>query len=246
MTRILVPIGGTRNDPFAVDDVIRRFTRDPSMEVHLLHVRTPLSADIAQLVTGRTRAQFHREQAEQALRPARERLDRFGVPHAVHIEVGDRARTIAAVICWLHCEQIVMATARKELADPAGRELGHRQAAAAHHGAGRDRGGQRDVRLGAFRHPAALGGRPGGCDGDRGLKELGHPIGPLGPRRRRWAPWVRDEPRPHRLHPRRRPAGAAASTGIVVIDGAMGTMIQRHKLTEADFRGERLPITRRT
>ena len=26
---------------------------------------------------------------------------------------------------------------------------------------------------------------------------------------------------------------------IVVIDGAMGTMIQRHKLTEADFRGER-------
>ena len=113
MTRILVPIGGTRNDPFAVDDVIRRFTRDPSMEVHLLHVCTPLSADIAQLVTRRTRAQFHRERAEQALRPARERLDRFGVPHAVHIETGDRARTIAAVARKLHCEQIVMATARK-------------------------------------------------------------------------------------------------------------------------------------
>ena len=26
---------------------------------------------------------------------------------------------------------------------------------------------------------------------------------------------------------------------IVVLDGAMGTMIQRYKLTEADFRGER-------
>ena len=26
---------------------------------------------------------------------------------------------------------------------------------------------------------------------------------------------------------------------ILVIDGAMGTMIQRHKLTEEDFRGER-------
>src|SRR5436309_11375672 len=26
---------------------------------------------------------------------------------------------------------------------------------------------------------------------------------------------------------------------IVVIDGAMGTMIQQHKLSEADFRGER-------
>jgi 5-methyltetrahydrofolate--homocysteine methyltransferase len=29
------------------------------------------------------------------------------------------------------------------------------------------------------------------------------------------------------------------STRIVILDGAMGTMIQRHKLTEADFRGPR-------
>lgn len=29
------------------------------------------------------------------------------------------------------------------------------------------------------------------------------------------------------------------SERILVIDGAMGTMIQRHKLTEKDFRGER-------
>src|SRR5690348_15864903 len=26
---------------------------------------------------------------------------------------------------------------------------------------------------------------------------------------------------------------------ILIVDGAMGTMIQRHKLTEADYRGER-------
>src|SRR5438874_4097652 len=29
------------------------------------------------------------------------------------------------------------------------------------------------------------------------------------------------------------------SERILVLDGAMGTMIQRHKLTEEDFRGER-------
>ena len=29
------------------------------------------------------------------------------------------------------------------------------------------------------------------------------------------------------------------SRRIVVLDGAMGTMIQRHKLVEADYRGER-------
>ena len=27
---------------------------------------------------------------------------------------------------------------------------------------------------------------------------------------------------------------------ILILDGAMGTMIQRHKLTEADFRGDAL------
>ncbi|WP_208346801.1 homocysteine S-methyltransferase family protein, partial [Aetokthonos hydrillicola] len=32
---------------------------------------------------------------------------------------------------------------------------------------------------------------------------------------------------------------AALEQRILVIDGAMGTMIQRHKLEEADYRGER-------
>jgi len=32
---------------------------------------------------------------------------------------------------------------------------------------------------------------------------------------------------------------AVLAQRILVLDGAMGTMIQRHKLTEADFRGER-------
>src|ERR1700704_3656456 len=33
---------------------------------------------------------------------------------------------------------------------------------------------------------------------------------------------------------------ALLATRILVLDGAMGTMIQRHQLIEADFRGERL------
>ena len=31
----------------------------------------------------------------------------------------------------------------------------------------------------------------------------------------------------------------SSRTRILVLDGAMGTMVQRHQLTEADFRGER-------
>jgi 5-methyltetrahydrofolate--homocysteine methyltransferase len=48
-------------------------------------------------------------------------------------------------------------------------------------------------------------------------------------------------------NPGPRPAGAAAealrallATRVMILDGAMGTMIQRHTLTDADFRGERL------
>ena len=41
--------------------------------------------------------------------------------------------------------------------------------------------------------------------------------------------------------PQTRPAPLAAllAERILVLDGAMGTMIQRHGLAEADFRGER-------
>ena len=35
------------------------------------------------------------------------------------------------------------------------------------------------------------------------------------------------------------PIEKALQQRILVIDGAMGTMIQRHKLTEADYRGQR-------
>lgn len=37
----------------------------------------------------------------------------------------------------------------------------------------------------------------------------------------------------------RLPPKALLAKRILIIDGAMGTMIQRHKLEEADYRGER-------
>ena len=49
---------------------------------------------------------------------------------------------------------------------------------------------------------------------------------------------------------RRKPSWAAlkkaANERILIIDGAMGTMIQQHKLGESHYRGERFRITPRT
>lgn len=113
MLKILVPIAGTANDRHAVQDVIKRFMNDTGIEVHLLNVQTPFSADIARFTSGKSRHDYHDEQAREALAPARAMLDKFAIPYAVHTLVGDRAKAITDEARRLHCDRIVMATARK-------------------------------------------------------------------------------------------------------------------------------------
>ena len=60
-----------------------------------------------------SRLDYHREQAEKALAPVKEMLDKFSIPYAVHVEVGDRATEITDAARRLGCDGIVMATARK-------------------------------------------------------------------------------------------------------------------------------------
>jgi Ca2+-transporting ATPase len=113
MLKILVPIAGNSNDRFAVQDVIKRFMNNTAMEVHLLNVQTPFSADIAHFTSRKSRHDYHRDQADKALAPAMQMLDKFSIPYAVHRELGDRAKVITDAARRLHCDQIVMATARK-------------------------------------------------------------------------------------------------------------------------------------
>ncbi len=113
MPRILLPVAGTHNDHAAVQCVIKRFMNDTALEVHLLNVQTPFSADIAQFTNAKSRQAHHHERSETALAPARALLDRFGIPYAVHTAVGDRAKAITDEAQRLQCDEIVMATARK-------------------------------------------------------------------------------------------------------------------------------------
>lgn len=113
MTRILIPVGGTRNDGFAVQHVIKRFMNNTAMEVHLVNVQKPFSAYIAQFSSRSNRLDYHREQAEKALAPAKAMLDKFSIPYAVHTEIGDKAELITDIARRLRCDEIVMATSRK-------------------------------------------------------------------------------------------------------------------------------------
>ena len=113
MVKILIPVDGSPNALKAVQYAVNRFMADHAMEIHLLHVRTPLTQNAARFISKRNRAAWHREEADKALSAARDLLDRFGVPHAVHVELGDKAVLIDRVAQRLRVSQIVMGTARK-------------------------------------------------------------------------------------------------------------------------------------
>lgn len=113
MTKILIPVDGTPNSVKAVRHAIGRFAGARAPEIHLLHVRAPLTRHAARFIGRRNRVAWHREEAEKALEPARELLHRHGVPFAVHVELGDRATTIDRVAQRLRATRIVMGTSRK-------------------------------------------------------------------------------------------------------------------------------------
>ena len=113
MLKVLIPVDGSRNCTFAVQHVIKQFMNNTAMEIHLLNVQPPLVRDIARFVSRKSLRDYHRDQAEKALAPIRQMLDGFGIPYAVHAEVGDRAKTVTSMAHRLHVDQIVMSTARK-------------------------------------------------------------------------------------------------------------------------------------
>ena len=170
MTRILIPVGGTRNDRFAVQHVIKRFMNNTAMEVHLVNVQTA--------VLGVRRPVLQPEEPPRliiASRPRRRsrRRRRCSTSSPFPTRCTWRSATRPALITEtarrLRCDEIVMATARKNsltrLVESSVTDRVHRVDAGARRG---DRG-RLDVELGALRH--SVGHRRGGGDGagDRGL-----------------------------------------------------------------------------
>ena len=113
MLKLLVPVDGSRNGQSAVRHVIKEFMNNTAMEIHLLNVQPPFNRDIARFVGGKTLRDHHHERAQKVLGAARQMLDGFGVPYAVHVEVGERAKTITDMARRLRCDHIVLGTARK-------------------------------------------------------------------------------------------------------------------------------------
>jgi len=110
--KVLVPVDGGANSLAAVRHVIGRHVGASGLEVHLLHVRTPLRRSLVRWLRGDGAPDAEREAADNAIAAARALLDEAGVPHAVHIEHGDRAHVISRTAQRLHVHQITLGTAR--------------------------------------------------------------------------------------------------------------------------------------
>jgi Ca2+-transporting ATPase len=113
MKRILLPVDGSRNSELAVRFAVNQFMNNSALEIHVLNVQPAFSQYVARFVSRKNLASHHRDEAEKATRPARDLLERFGVPYACHAEIGDKATLITLVARRLRCDQIVMSTARK-------------------------------------------------------------------------------------------------------------------------------------
>jgi nucleotide-binding universal stress UspA family protein len=111
--KVLIPIDGSPNSQHAVRHVVRRFMNDSTMEVHLLNVQPRFSHDVARFTDKHNLREYHHAESEKALGPCMQLLDKFGVPYAVHMEVGDMAECITETARRLHCDEIVMSTSRK-------------------------------------------------------------------------------------------------------------------------------------
>ncbi|MEO6410107.1 MAG: YjbE family putative metal transport protein, partial [Burkholderiaceae bacterium] len=113
MLKVLVPVDGSTNALRAVRHAMAQYRRDHELELHLLNVQPLLSRHVARFIARHDRDAWHHEQAELALRAARQLLDGAGVPYQTHWALGDRAAQICRSAQSLAVHHIVMGTARK-------------------------------------------------------------------------------------------------------------------------------------
>ena len=113
MLRVLIPVDGSRNSEFALRHVVNEFMKSAAMEIHLLNVQPPFSRHISQFIGRKSRDSFHHDEAEKALQPARQLVEKFGVPYSAHFKIGNKADVIVEEARRLRCQRIVMSTARK-------------------------------------------------------------------------------------------------------------------------------------
>lgn len=111
MMKVLVPVDGSENALRALERAATMIrTSGGPFELHILNVQPPLGGDVSTFVGSATVRDFHREEGEKVLAPARALLERLGVPYQTHITVGMAGDAVAGFAKKLGVSGIIMGT----------------------------------------------------------------------------------------------------------------------------------------
>ena len=111
MTKVLVPIDGSANALHAVDIAIKAIAEGRSLEVHLLNVKPQIVSGHARMYLKKDLIdEYYAEEAQKALAPAKEKLDKAGISYTVSHQVGNVSETIAKYVKAKGCELVIMGT----------------------------------------------------------------------------------------------------------------------------------------
>ena len=112
MLNLLVPIDGSDNALRVLRHVISptSICREPG-QIQLLNVQPPVASGVVRLFLSRADLSgYYHEEAENALAPARQELERAGVSFQVEVRVGEVAETIVRYAREQRCSLIAMGT----------------------------------------------------------------------------------------------------------------------------------------
>jgi nucleotide-binding universal stress UspA family protein len=109
MLKIVVAVDGSENALQAVRHVIKRAAADRAVgSVHLVNVQYPVHGSVSTFVNPSQIKEYHQEEGQKALAPARALLDAANIPYEDHLFVGDPAETITRFAREQGCDEIVI------------------------------------------------------------------------------------------------------------------------------------------
>ncbi|MDO8298149.1 universal stress protein [Lacisediminimonas sp.] len=110
MIKLMVPVDGSEGSSKAVQYVINSvgLYKEP-VELHILNVQYPIiSGNVRHFISHDELDRYYRENAEAAMKPAIDMLQKAGVAHIAHTALGDPAETVVQLAQEKGCSQIVM------------------------------------------------------------------------------------------------------------------------------------------
>lgn len=112
MTKVLVPVDGSTHSLHAVEHVIRGVTAGGAPpEVHLINVQPQILSGHARMYLKKDLIdEYYLEEAQKALIPAQEKLDKAGIKYIASHQVGNTPEIIAKYVKSKGCDIVVMGT----------------------------------------------------------------------------------------------------------------------------------------